>query len=406
MNRLVLGLGLCAALAGCSTATPATQPQASPVPPTQRAAPASETSPPAPTPTAARVVGPNGVVVYGFGDGIWAVNTDGTNAHELVRGVTGSQPLAWSRDGSRLLYGTQHGVALTDAAGSEPVEFELQCPVGADSDAVLVSCQADMSGVAFAPEGNRLAYPISEGTHDQGNREVTSVLVVLDLATGLATRLEMTRTTTPSPACGTAGDQVGNHSPSWSPDGTRLAFARGVTGSESRDDCPEALLTVNADGSNVRQVLAPGQLRGRLRPFWSPDGASILVDAIANYGTGTTKGGGGNIYAVLPDGTGLTALTSDGASVWPSWTRDGRIVFVRWLSPADSGGNPWVMDADGGNATRLEASIPSLTAAGCLTCAYPYANFDRGGHPLNGRETPPLRKYETTTLLWQPVDQP
>ena len=41
-----------------------------------------------------------------LGDRIWVVNADGTDAHELLPNVPGSQsPLAWSGDGSRLLYG-------------------------------------------------------------------------------------------------------------------------------------------------------------------------------------------------------------------------------------------------------------------------------------------------------------
>ena len=405
MNRLVRALALCLALAGCTGAAPATQPQTSSAPPTQPAAEATATDPVAPTSTATEPAVPTGLIAYELEARIWVVEADGTDARELLPELPGNQyPIAWSRDGSRLLYSTSAGLALTDAGGSEPMEFELPCPPGAVSDPVISSCRVDIGGIALSPDGARLAYPIWEGSHDQENREVASTLVVMDVATGHATRLESTRATTPSLACGSAANQGENHSPSWSPDGTRLVFARDINRSTTSDDCPHAVMTVDADGSDMRQILAPGSLEGlEVRPTWSLDGASILIGAIFNSGSGAKEGWGGAIYAVRPDGTGLTALTSDGASVWPTWTRDERIAFVRWLSPADSGGDPWVMDADGGNATMLEATIPSLTAAGCLVCAYPM-QFDGGPviDPLDVRQTPPLRKYETATMLWQP----
>ena len=198
MNRLLAAFGLAIVLVGCTSATSPSQlaslpsPAASAVPATERA-PLPATPTPAPTP--ADSIGPTGLVAYGLGDRIWVVNADGSDARELLPNVPGSQrPLAWSADGSRLLYsrGTPGGLALTDAAGSEPEEHELQCPAGADSDALLSSCQVDPAGLALSPDGRRLAYLIWEGTHDQGNREVTSVFVVLDLETGLVTRLELT----------------------------------------------------------------------------------------------------------------------------------------------------------------------------------------------------------------------
>ena len=410
MNRTVTALGLAVLLVGCTSAATPSQLASSPtasVPPATERAPLPATPTPAPTPV--ELVGPTGLVAYGQ-DQIWVVNADGTGARELLPNVPGFQwPLAWSRDGSRLLYATQRGVALTDAAGSTPVEFELQCPLGADSDAVLASCQVDRAGLALSPDGTRLAYPIWEGTHDLGNREVTSVLVVADLETELVRRLESTAATLPSADCD-ADDSGGNHSPSWSADGMRLLFAR-TSGAATNDGCQEAVLTVNVDGSDVRQVVAPGQLLGPIDPRWSPDGSSILVGATVDV-RGDKALIGGDIYTVRSDGTGLHAVTSDGLSYGPSWTRDGRIVFIRWSSPGDGvyHGDQWVMDADGGKAIRLETTIPALTAAGCLICAYPISS-DGGGSPIDPLEvpqSPALGMWEMTTMLWQPVavDQP
>ena len=51
----------------------------------------------------------------------------------------------------------------------------------------------------------------------------------------------------------------------------------------------------------------------------------------------------------------------------------------------------WIMDADGGNAARLNATIPVLTAAGCTVCPFP---DDQGQFWGEGG---------LNTRLWQPV---
>lgn len=56
-----------------------------------------------------------------------------------------------------------------------------------------------------------------------------------------------------------------------------------------------------------------------------------------------------SIYTVRADGSDRVALTGPG-NQYPSWTPDGRIVFV-----SNRSGSPqiWIMDADGGNAARV-----------------------------------------------------
>ena len=58
------------------------------------------------------------------------------------------------------------------------------------------------------------------------------------------------------------------------------------------------------------------------------------------------------------------------------------------------------MDADGEHATVLEATVPALTAAGCLVCWYP--GYGDGIDLRAVRQTPPLVRFESTPMLWQP----
>ena len=61
-----------------------------------------------------------------------------------------------------------------------------------------------------------------------------------------------------------------------------------------------------------------------------------------------------NVYVVRSDGTDLHQLTIDNVSLAPSWTHDGRIVFVRIpIVTGEQALDFWLMDADGQNQLAL-----------------------------------------------------
>jgi hypothetical protein len=83
-----------------------------------------------------------------------------------------------------------------------------------------------------------------------------------------------------------------------------------------------------------------------------------------------------NIYTVRPDGTGQTQLTTDGKSVTPRWSPNGkRIAFGRR-------GQLWVMNADGTNqhrvATVTRAYQPAWSADS-RTLAYVHVPLGKKG---------------------------
>ena len=94
-------------------------------------------------------------------------------------------------------------------------------------------------------------------------------------------------------------------SPSWSPDGRRLAFLSNRA--EGWD-----LYVMDADGTNVER-LTQGSTADD--PAWSPDGASIAVERDHR------------IEAVGTNGTGRIELADDGSC--PTWSPDLRLAFVR-----------------------------------------------------------------------------
>ena len=331
-----------------------------------------------------------------FVDRAWVVNVDGTDAHPLPQDSV-RQVLGWTRDGSRLMYSDNGNLAMTDATGSTSAivpsrpwcpsqvkRGDCQTPIvlgGAASSPVLVpdrtlcptqvrdgNCQANIEeGIAVSPDGTHIGYVLAEG------RELDiSTVVTYDLSSGRVTRLQSTRSGGPF-QCRTSASEGVNGRPTWSPDGTKLAFERQLIGPLRNGGCQATIYVVDAEGGNLVQLVPERMVA--LWPSWSPDG-SRLVFHTATPDKGYPQDEGAvtaDVYTVRPDGSDLERLTDDGTSLMARWTTDGRIVYRHLRSMSDQGetAETWVMDADGGNKTRVAADdVTALTELGCAVCPY------------------------------------
>jgi Tol biopolymer transport system component len=123
--------------------------------------------------------------------------------------------------------------------------------------------------------------------------------------------------------------------PAWSPDGSKIAFAR-FFGDLHADDRWDAF-TMNADGSGETNIARTLGVDFSYDPAWSPDGRKI---ALSLYDYGVPNG----IYIANSDGTERTFLT---AGAEPAWSPDGtKIAF-------NGPGGLYVMNADGTGQTKL-----------------------------------------------------
>lgn len=127
-------------------------------------------------------------------------------------------------------------------------------------------------------------------------------------------------------------------SPAWSPDGSKIAFASNTPSGISE------IFVMNADGSGLTQLTTNMDFDGS--PAWSPDGSKI---AFAKND--------GDIYLMNADGSAQTNLTQHpGTDASPSWSPDGsQIVFVSNRDGAANFG-VYVMKADGSGPVKLTQS--------------------------------------------------
>lgn len=109
-------------------------------------------------------------------------------------------------------------------------------------------------------------------------------------------------------------DEAKDHSPAWSPDGQWIAFA------SLRDSLYWELYVMAADGSDV-QRLTWWEDASDLSPSWSPDGTRLAF--------ASKRDGNWEIYMMGRDGSNLVRLTDDPADdTNPAWSPDGsRIAF-------------------------------------------------------------------------------
>ena len=135
-------------------------------------------------------------------------------------------------------------------------------------------------------------------------------------------------------------------SPSWSPDGKRIAFA------SDREEPLRSfdIYVMDADGSNPQRLTNdPFDDRD---PSWSPDGERIVFRARRDGHFENNSDITYEIYVMDADGGNEQRLTNDPFDDrHPSWSPDGeRIAF--W-SDRDEDSGIYVMDADGGNLQNL-----------------------------------------------------
>jgi Tol biopolymer transport system component len=238
---------------------------------------------------------------------LYAMNADGTDVRLVVDSIYG--PYAVSPDGTRIAFGAQQfgesgypsfDLFVMNADGSERTRIvDLSC------ERIDLQCEG-IEAAAWSPDGQRIAY--SSGWQGHGFIHYNNIGVVNADGTG---QRDLTTFGTRST------------DPAWAPDGHRIVFSSGPT-NPSYLSAPVGLEIINADGTG-RMVLLDGNVDGMANtsPSWSPDGQSVVF-ARFTPGSDWVAPGQSELFAVNVDGAGLRRVTSvPGGAFAPDWNPAG-----------------------------------------------------------------------------------
>jgi len=237
---------------------------------------------------------------------VYVANINGTGVQHVTRFPQQEGPPTWTPDGAKIVVAAGVGSSLV-------YDVYSQSPVGNPSDLT------QLTHFAVGP-GGTLACPI---IIDNQEPVVISTRGELAFACFYGEIDVLSSSGNPSaaylPARNDRRHWPNVFSPSWSPDGTRLAFVE--TTSDSATNYTEigfAVRVMNADGSNVTTVATQAGSNaqvggGWIGPnnfslCWMPDGSRIVFNVPESELIG-------HIWVVRADGTGLAQLTS-AAGVW------------------------------------------------------------------------------------------
>ena len=223
-----------------------------------------------------------GRIAFANGASLWTMNADGSDRRVVTTAAGRVGFPEWSRDERSLYF----------YSTLEQKVWKLSLSSGAV--ALLDTASLDEQSPSLSPDESRIAFS-SQKSAGSGSGLVELHVMRVD-------GTELHRISVSSP-----GVSLGDDGASWSPDGTKLLFARTV-GAE-----PANIWVMNSDGSGLR-MLIPGT-EDDMDPTWSPDGHWI---AFARF-----VGGRRDIFIAQADGTGIRNVTRSIASddQFPRWGR-------------------------------------------------------------------------------------
>ena len=218
---------------------------------------------------------------------IWMIGYDGTNDRQITFSTDSESAPRWSPDGKYLSFtSSRPGKAkgnqlwLMDRGGGEAYQF--------------TELKGRLQGYEWSPDSKRLALVIGDpdpeaeaaaspapGTPPKPPKPIVidryrykqdgqgyllsgrhSYIYLYDVATKKLDRLTKSK--------------WDESSPSWSPDGSRIAFMSNHADDPDRDPAAQLFVANTAAGAAEKQLTTADNRASRARPEWSPDGTRIV----------------------------------------------------------------------------------------------------------------------------------
>ncbi len=333
-------------------------------------------------PAHAAFPGANGKIAFtsfpNFDNEIATINPDGSGRVDLTANTVHDFSPSWSADGQWITF-------VREPAPGPCCDYDAVWKMRADgtSQTRLTFLPGHASNPVWSPDGQKIAFQRTEWPSRQGE-----IWTVNPDGTG-----EALLATPPCPPGADHGCHLG--SLSWSPDGTKIAFANiplicdFMPPECSLREGPPDVWTVTSDGTTAAPLNEDEA--GDRSLDWSPDGARIAIERDWDIGVMSMDGSFVSLFV-------LTAAED----VTPAFSPDGQ--QIAWKSNVQGDHAIYLMDDDGGNVRRLGVGFePSWQPLGAFD-PYPRPG---GGSP---QRVPLVPSYAQCTSPnsqhVEPLDEP
>ena len=256
--------------------------------------------------------------VVGTDNGIWRIDSDGANLVRLTKPGGYFLHAAWSPDATAVAYSESTDGRLNLYMLRLDTMTRIRVPTGTGG--------GDAYNPAFSPDGKELAFAFNAPGKffDIG---------VVNIAGTMCCARALTAT----------GQVANNITPTYSQDGRRIAFLSTRTGKPQ-------IYVMDADGTGVT-LLVPLDPAETYAPEWSPDGSKIAFARDASSGR--------QVFTYTIGSDLVTQHTSVGSNEDPSWAPDSRHIVLK--SRRNGPEQLWILDLTSGNWRAL-VTTPGITA--------------------------------------------
>ena len=234
---------------------------------------------------------------------IYVMNADGGNQRRLTNNPVNDKSPSWSPDGKRIAFVSNRDGHVHVIHGGPTDEIYVMDADGGNPQN-LTNNPVDDDSPSWSPDGKRIVYASDREEDGHFNYEI----YVMDADGGNPQNLS----NNPNEDNPNEDNHNGDRYPSWSPDGKRIVFSSEKPGHFIGDfGITDEIYVMDADGGNQQRLTENRVYDGS--PSWSPDGKRIAFSSDRNFENF-------EIYVMDADGGNPQNLTNnpddDGSPAW------------------------------------------------------------------------------------------